>query len=470
MERRVLFVAYLFPPVGGAGVQRTTKFVKYLPAAGWRPSVLTVTEPSVPLLDHTLCPDVPPDTLVRRAASFEPSYRWKDAVSAARKDGARRAGLPRRVARSLAHHLGKLALQPDPQILWFPRALREGLRLLREVPHEAIFATAPPFSSLLLGAALSRRSGLPLVVDYRDEWDLSNQYYENRRPDRLSRLLQARMQRRVLRQASAVLATTRNSAEALAERCRQAGSAARVGWIYNGYDPDDFAGAEAPRPANDCYRLAYIGTLWNLMSAAPLLAAVRELARWAPHLAARLELVFAGRRTDPQEKLIGELAELPCTVVRHPYVDHHGAIDLMRSADGLLLLLADVPGAERWVPAKTFEYLASRRPIVAAIPPGELREIVERRPGSFVVSPDDVTGLAARLATEIDRHSHGYGPGDLLQTTPPHDRPSQARQLAVLLNSLTDGRLHEAGSDRSIVESEADGAIDNRVLLNNSNR
>src|SRR5207253_2780511 len=44
--RRVLFITYQFPPVGGAGVQRATKFVKYLPGHGWLPSVLTVANPS----------------------------------------------------------------------------------------------------------------------------------------------------------------------------------------------------------------------------------------------------------------------------------------------------------------------------------------------------------------------------------------------------------------------------------------
>ena len=40
----VLVIAYYFPPMGLSGVQRTLKFVKYLPETGWRPIVLTTTE------------------------------------------------------------------------------------------------------------------------------------------------------------------------------------------------------------------------------------------------------------------------------------------------------------------------------------------------------------------------------------------------------------------------------------------
>ena len=32
-------LAYAFPPLGGAGVQRTPKFAKYLPEHGWEPTV-----------------------------------------------------------------------------------------------------------------------------------------------------------------------------------------------------------------------------------------------------------------------------------------------------------------------------------------------------------------------------------------------------------------------------------------------
>ena len=39
--KNVLMIAYSFPPAGGPGVQRTSKFVKYLRNYGWEPVVLT---------------------------------------------------------------------------------------------------------------------------------------------------------------------------------------------------------------------------------------------------------------------------------------------------------------------------------------------------------------------------------------------------------------------------------------------
>src|SRR5690606_3349124 len=201
-RRRVLLVSYHFPPVGGAGVQRPAKFVRYLPEFGWDVTVLQAANPSVPLLDHSLLDDLPPETVTIKARTLEPGYAAKAAAGAGTSAGGK-PGLGARVKR-LIRSGASLALQPDPQILWYPAARRAGLKVLREKRHDAIIATAPSYSNLLLGSTLHRRSGLPLLADYRDEWDLSSAYLENAPRDPISWRVQGVMQRRVLRDAAAV--------------------------------------------------------------------------------------------------------------------------------------------------------------------------------------------------------------------------------------------------------------------------
>ncbi len=72
--KRLLFVSYYFPPSGGPGVQRTLKFVKYLPENGWAPTVLTVDPQyaSYPDLDDTLAADVPDSLVVIKTRSWDP--------------------------------------------------------------------------------------------------------------------------------------------------------------------------------------------------------------------------------------------------------------------------------------------------------------------------------------------------------------------------------------------------------------
>ena len=432
---RVLFVSYAFPPVGGAGVQRTTKFIKYLGGAGWEASVLTVANPSVPAMDESLLADVPKNVVVRRARTMEPGYGMKNAVAA----GEGRRGGWRQAVKGIARGVVKMALQPDPQVLWTRGAVREGKRLLGEMRHDVIVVSGPPFSSFRIGAKLSRWAGIPLVLDYRDEWDLSNAYLENKRLDGFSLRLQRGMQRRVVRAAALLVATTKCSAAAL-ERVRdEAGAGARVACIYNGYDPEDFAGAVARGEGEGVFRLAYVGTLWNLTSVGPVVEAVERLCERSPELAGRLELVFVGRRTPAQQALLDRLRGKACRLVEHPYLPHDEALALVRGSDGLCVLLSDLPGAGRVVPAKLFEYMAAGRTIVGVAPRGEMWELLDGYPAARLHEPGDVEGIAASLAGEIERRMRGETSRVEGFDATRFSRPAQAGQLARLLAGVVEG-------------------------------
>ncbi len=437
-RKRVLLVTYPFPPTGGAGVQRVTKFVKYLPRHGWDVSVLTVANPSVPLRDDSLQKDVPPETLVRRARSWEPGYATKASIAAEPGAGPGRGSF-RRLVRSSLRRVGTFLLQPDPQILWMPRAVAAGKRLLRHTRHDAILASGPPFSTFLIGTELGRSAGLPVVLDYRDEWTISNAYWENKRLDPVSRYVQGRMQRRVIRAAGGLLATTRCSAEALAALKREAGGKARVTWVYNGFDPDDF-GDQPPAPPADGgrFRLAYIGTLWNLTDVGPLVGAVRQVAHARPDLAGRLELVFAGRRTGPQAELLASLRGLPCRLIEYPYLEHTEAVRLMRGSEALCLLLSDLPGAGRVVPAKLFEYVAAARPALVVAPHGEAWDLLDGYPGGRFL-PGDTDGIAAWLTTTLSGHRAGGPRAVTAWNASAFTREAQAGQLAGFLGELATG-------------------------------
>lgn len=440
MSSRVLFISYPFPPVGGAGVQRTAKFVKYLPAHGWKPSVLTVSNPSVPVLDSSLLRDIPADTLVCRARTLEPSYAAKRQTPAAHASNG--GGFGRGLRRVLSRGVqcaAALALQPDAQVLWLPDALRKGRRLLRDVKHDVIVASAPPFSSFLLGLSLSSYARIPLVLDYRDEWDLSNKYLENRSVKKLASAVQRRMQDRVVRHAASLIATTRFSAQALQRVCARAGGRAHVSWIYNGYDPADFTARDIAAPSSHGFRITYVGTLWNLTDVSPLVRAMQCLTERAPEIASRIELVFAGRRTPPQQQFVSALRCLPCSVVEHEYVDHDKAVGLMRGADCLCLLLSDVDGAERVVPAKVFEYMASRKPILAIVPPGELAaDILGGHPDAVVCSPRDPASIVRYLIDAVGSDRTKPPAGSIEPST--FSRPHQARELADLLSAVVAGK------------------------------
>jgi hypothetical protein len=153
----------------------------------------------------------------------------------------------------------------------------------------------------------------------------------------------------------------------------------------------------------------------------------------SPELAERLELSFVGRRTAAQDELLRRLEVTPCKLVRQDYLEHDAAVRLMQSADGLCLLLSDVPEAGRVVPAKLFEYMAVRKPIFAIVPPGEVATLLQDCPIAFVHAPSQIEALAQRLGDEIERHRLGISlPGGLWDSSR-FERRRQAEQLAELL-------------------------------------
>lgn len=436
-RRRLLLVAYCFPPVGGAGVQRPVKWVKYLQRSGWDVTVLTPSNPSVPVLDTSLLAEIPEDTQFVRPPTWEPSYRVKHGLAAKASNTPTSWAAPLRWAKGVARAAAKACLQPDPQILWYPNAVQAATRVLRQTPHDAILCTAPPYTSFLIGRTLKQRFGLPLVLDYRDEWDLSSQYLEHAHRDSLSQFIQERQQRMVLRAADAVVATTQASVDRLGERLGAIGHQARQLCIYNGFDREDFE-SHGPTPTlaapKDRFRLVYTGTLWNLTDISPVVTAMMELHAEAPELARRLELVCVGRKTPEQQQLLARLEGTNCRLVNRDYCEHSEVLQWLASADALCLLLSDVPGADRVVPAKLFEYLAARRDLLAVTPRGETADIVERFHPRSRFAPQDVRGICAWLT---ERLSGGSAPLDSSSDIDEFSRERQTRRLVDLLASLT---------------------------------
>ena len=175
-QRTVLVVAYFFPPLGGAGVQRTLKFVKYLPAYDYGPVVLSTAARDHPAQDPTLVSDVPPGTALVRARDPSPLRRARVGFDF--------LGL------SL---LRELAGWPDESAAWIPAALVGALRMIRRHRPQVIFSSGPPFSAHVVAWLASRQCRLPWVADFRDEFT-ANPHAEGRvgRVQRLSATLERR--------------------------------------------------------------------------------------------------------------------------------------------------------------------------------------------------------------------------------------------------------------------------------------
>jgi glycosyltransferase involved in cell wall biosynthesis len=390
-----LVVAYNYPPVGGAGVQRMSKLVRYLPLHGVTPSVLTVANPSVPLRDASLHDDQPFGVEVVRARTLEPGYGVKAAAwsaRVARPTAARRAiGALSKAARTV--------LVPDPQVLWLPAAhLAMASRLWRRRDH-AVLVSGPPFSQFVLAALVRARRRVGIVLDYRDEWSTYRTAYEMT-GSRAARVAGDVLEPALLRCAHRVTTATEEFREELLQRHRFL-SCEQVTAIPNGYDPADFPAA-LPEPPHDRFVVTYAGTVFRLTSPRGLLGAIRRLHAREPALAKLLEVRFVGRIVDTELALFEDAAAIGVTM--QGYVPHDEVLASLAASHLTLCLLDDVPGVSRIYPAKIFELLHLGRPVLTLAPEGALTRLARHHELGDVVRPRDEAAIAAVL----ERHLRAF--------------------------------------------------------------
>jgi glycosyltransferase involved in cell wall biosynthesis len=394
---RVLILNYNFPPVGGAATLRGLTLVRRLPSLGYEPVVVTG-----------------PGTSFGRWTPSDPTLR--DALAGIEVH--RLAGPePDRGARGerVAHWLA----QPGAWQRW----LEDGfVAAAREVgPVDLVYADLGADATAHAGVRVARERGVPLVVDLGDPWALDEMRVYRTAPHRW---VDRRAMRRAFGAADAIVMNTAEAAAAVRATMPELADRPVLA-LPVGYDAANFAGPE-PAPRGDgVFRIVHTGSFHTELAEA--LAAQRRVHRLAgggavqpvdvstrsprvlraaldvvvaehPELAGRIELHLAGSLTAADRRVLDGLDG----VVEHGYLSHEETIALIRSADLLFLPMQDLPEGHRarMVPCKGYEYLASGRPILAAMPDGDGREIFSRAAASTVVRPNDAADMAAAIAEQ----------------------------------------------------------------------
>ncbi len=390
-RQHALLVAYAFPPVGGAGVQRMSKLAKYLPMHGFAPQVLTVANPSVPLTDESLARDLPPDLEVIRARSFEPGYAAKKVAWEAAADLA--PSRKKRLVRFASGLVRQLAY-PDIQILWMPGAHAALANVLVRRPPDVVLISGPPFSQFLLAPLARTRAAV--VLDYRDEWSLIRGAYEMTRST-VARIIGDPLEALLLRTAHMVTTATEEFRQNLLVRFSFLDPSAVVA-IPNGYDPEDFPAA-LPSPPRDRFVVSHVGTVFKLTSPTGLLGAIRRLHETEPELARLMDVKFIGRIVDLETASFDGMDALG--VQRIGYLDHNEAVRALASSHLVLTILDDTPGVERIYPAKIFEAMYIGRPSLTLAPEGALTRLVLRHKIGDCLPPRDEAAICALLASKL---------------------------------------------------------------------
>lgn len=419
--RRVLVVAYYFPPMGLSGVQRVAKFVKYLPDFGWQPTVLTIEPGGYFAYDPALLAEVEDAGVeIIRTRTWDPTQLFGRQQT---------VQLPNESRRQWLTKLSQFLFVPDNKIGWLPHAVWAGGRRLNRSAFDVILSSAPPYTGHLAAAWLSRQHRLPLVLDYRDDWVGNPRHWY---PTPWHRLAQKQCEGWAMRAAER--AVTIN--EPIRRSLRERNPLTPVHIVPQGFDPADFDVPPHPPAPSKTLRFVYSGIFYDAQTPDYFLKGLARLLRRVPAAALHVKAAFVGLIPETSKALIQELG-LKDIVQHEGYVEHQAAVAYLRGADVLWMTVGRRPGAESISTSKLFEYFGARKPILALVPEGAARQALQGHGAAFVAPPDDVPAITDELHRIYTAWQGDTLPRPLTAFVEQYDRRRLAGVLADHLEAST---------------------------------
>jgi glycosyltransferase involved in cell wall biosynthesis len=426
--RRVLIIAYHFPPRPAIGSLRPMGLARHLPRYGWEPIVLTPRLPDGPR---------PPVQII------ETDYRdvlgqWKARFGLDPERGVHqqfslpRAKTPNRVLphTRLMKWLKPLLLFPDTTKGWTGFAMDAISQLKEHTAVDAILTTSPPITCNLIGARAKQALGVPWLADFRDLWSQDTSA-RNDGNNSIFHFFDRRLEARILDHADALVTVSAPWAERLQQRAPRT----LVQWITNAYDPEDFD--FLPVPLTKSFSITYTGLLYEgRRDPTPLLEVLSELIRSGTLIRSDVEVRFYS----PPEPWLIEIVHkygLEDVVKINAMVKREEALRRQAESQLLLLLGWHDPNERGQHTGKLFEYLGAKRPIVAVSGyRGVMSEVLEEtRAGVHALSKEQLRGVLVNAYGEF-RSAGRVAYQGLDSEVNAYTQQEMARRFARLLDGM----------------------------------
>jgi len=418
MVNKVLVIAYYFPPMGLSGVQRTLKFVKYLPDHGWEPVVLTVTPTAYYALDYSMLRELTESSIrTIRTNSLDPTRLF---------ESGKPVKMPHEKLRNLLSGISQAIFVPDNKIGWKHDAIKAGRKLLQGEEFNVIYSTAPPYTCHLIGAALSKEFNIPLVIDYRDAW-VDNPLHFYITP--FHKMLHKRLEKKVLRTSNRIITINRRIKELMLRRYRFLGYN-DIAIIPQGYDPDDYR-VENPLklPFSKKMRFTYAGTFYRNRTPKYFLRALSDVVKEHPNLGKKIESVFIGTFRKENLAMIESLG-LTDVVKVFGYLDHKSTVRYLMTSDVLWMTIGYGKGEDQVSTGKLFEYIGTKKPILGLVPDGVAKATILESGAGKVLNPDDVPGIKKAILEYYELWEKKHLPEVPIEFAQEFDRVRLAGELA----------------------------------------
>jgi len=375
-KSRVLFIAYFYPPLGGGGVQRTVKFIKYLCKNNWDVIVLsTLSKDAFVEEDKFLSSEIPENVFVKRVNSIPITKILNFLIKM-------KFGI-------ISTYLSKLIF-PDLHAGWYIKGHKAAERLFQEYKPDVIYSTSSPITSHYIAMSVKKKySKVRWVADFRDPWSQNAIAYNFLGEKR--RKIDKFFENKLLEICDHVIVSTESNRDKLINGFNL--PFAKVSTITNGYDEDDFMDTTKPeKKRDDPFCITYIGASYSTYNPGNFIDAMWGLLKREQY---KIRFRFIGNSSIWVKDYIKK-KKYPIKFETHfefiKYVPHNQISYYLRSSNLLFLQLPD--NAIGILPGKIFEYCRSGVPIFAEVPKnGEVDCLIQKTRTGMTVNPSNYRGI-----------------------------------------------------------------------------
>lgn len=444
-RKKVLFTAHIFPPVGGSGVQRSLKFVKYLRNFGWEPIVVTAGKTIYPLRDETMVAEIPEEIEVIRIDernNIDVSYANKliQIYNGVVNNDILMQEYVRKLNKS-KEDISQLLVIPDYYILWATEVLDKIHDKVDFKNIDMIYTTSGPYSDHIIGYYLKQKYNKPWVADFRDEWT-NNPYIEFDKNNILYKL-QYLMEKNIVDLADKVITTTPIASQNYINRFNLESN--KVVTITNGYDEKDFVDIDRKKIKNQKFTMMHNGLLYMIRTPETILMALKSLLDKKLIDKNKIKLVFTWTEHDEHWKNVTKKLGLDNIVEFTGYLNHKESLRQANNADLLLLIVGDGEKNKSVYSGKVFEYLRLCKPILSLSPKNSLVEqLINKTNRGKNVEFNDVDGIEKHIFEMYKRWEADNLPTlDISDNINKYDRVNLTRKLSTIFNEELKFRVNK---------------------------
>ncbi|MCD4692589.1 MAG: glycosyltransferase [Calditrichales bacterium] len=421
MVRRCLVVSYYFPPVGGGGVQRIVKMIKYVSRWGWQFTVITASEDAkTQPLDHSLQGEIPDNCQIIRLKSKMPVRKNRIIQKI---PGLNDASYWKR-------WISAFLYIPDIRKLWIPPAKAAVYDELDKYSYDCILFTAPPYSLALLAAELQEKVSIPVILDMRDHWTTYPfKIYPTIYHRHKDRQLELNVVNKIEHGVSAYASLVEYYANTM-----PGFQTDRWSVIPNGFDEEDFSAVKRKIKTGSTFDLAFSGTFYShINNPIYLFRAMAELNRINPETGKRIRFHHFGKSIINLDKIARRYG-IQNQVQNHGYLPHKSCLRELENMDAFCIILdhKHIHGGNT-IGGKVYEYLRLKKPILALVPEkGEAPELIEKTRSGQVIAPSQTAKIVQTLNDWVNQ----YPEFDFVGIEN-YSRERQAESFLKLLNKVS---------------------------------